>query len=354
VNATLAALAELTGGTLVLPPDIPDTTVITGIAALADATATEIAFYNNERYADDLRGTRAGALLVGGDFPVGNPARPLIVVRDPSHAFAAVAREHVLRPSAVPTGIHPTAWVADGVELDAATVSVGPQAVVEEGCVIGKGTVIGAGVVVSRGCRIGENCRIHANSVLFDNCLLGNHVVIHGGSVIGASGFGYETVDGRHRPIEQIGYVQLDDFVEVGAGSTVDRARFGRTWIGEGTKIDNLVQIGHNVVIGKHCIIVALCGIAGSARIGDHVTIAAFTGVAGHLRVGSHTVLAARTGVTKSLPDGGQYMGYPAAPMLPAKRRLAGLRRVPEMLARLIRVERRLSALDGGDPESGT
>jgi UDP-3-O-[3-hydroxymyristoyl] glucosamine N-acyltransferase len=352
VNATLAELAELTGGVLVLPEGIDPQTPITGIAALADATERDVAFFNNDRYAADLESTRAGALLVDEHFPSGGPLRALIVVPDPSRAFAEVARKHVYRPPQVRMGIHPSAWVAEGVILDPEKVSVGPQATVEEGCVIGDGTMIGPGVVLSRGCKIGENCRVHANSVLFEDCVLGNHVFIHGGCVIGASGFGYETTGGKHQPIEQIGYVQLDDFVEVGAGTTIDRARFGRTWIGEGTKIDNLVQIGHNAVIGKHCIIVALCGIAGSACIGDNVTIAAFTGVAGHIRVGSNSLIAARTGVTKSLPAGGQYMGYPAAPIQEVKRRLAGFRRLPEILSRLLAMEKRFKAIDGDDSGS--
>ncbi len=352
MNATLAELAELTGGVLILPEGIGDETSIRGIAALVDATESDLAFYNNDRYAADLESTRAGALLVDERFPVAGPSRALIVVPDPSRAFAEVARKHVYRPPRIRMGIHPSAWVADGVVLNPQKVSVGPQAVVEEDCVIGDGTFIGPGVVISAGCRIGENCRIHANTVLFDDCVLGNHVFIHGGCVIGASGFGYEKTGERHQPIEQIGFVQLDDFVEVGAGTTIDRARFGRTWIGEGTKIDNLVQIGHNAVIGKHCIIVALCGIAGSACIGDNVTIAAFTGVAGHIRVGSNSLIAARTGVTKSLPEGGQYMGYPAAPIGEAKRRLAGFRRLPEMLSRLMALEKRFKDTEGGPADS--
>jgi len=173
-----------------------------------------------------------------------------------------------------------------------------------------------------------------------EGCQIGRRVTLHSGSVIGADGFGYEFQHGRHRKVQQVGIVQIDDDVEIGAGTTVDRARFGRTWIGEGTKIDNLVQIGHNVVIGKHCMIVACCAIAGSARIGDYVVMAAQGGVAGHVSVGSMVTLGGRCGVTKDLPQGpATYLGFPAVPVRDEKRRIGGINRLPHLTARVKALE---------------
>jgi UDP-3-O-[3-hydroxymyristoyl] glucosamine N-acyltransferase len=188
---------------------------------------------------------------------------------------------------------------------------------------------------------VGEHCRLHAKVAIREGCLLGNRVVIQPGAVIGSDGFGFELVDGRHQKIEQRGIVQIDDDVEIGANTTIDRARFGRTWIGEGTKIDNLVQIGHNVRIGKHSIIVALTGIAGSAVIGDYVVIAAQSGVAGHLQIGDQSTFAARSGVTKSLPGGQIYAGYPA---MPADKH----RKMTVLQRRLERFQQQLTALEKG------
>lgn len=194
---------------------------------------------------------------------------------------------------------------------------------------------------LDRGVSLGDSCQILANASIREHCLLGHRIIVQPGAVIGSDGFGFEMVDGRHQKIEQRGIVQIDDDVEVGANATIDRARFGKTWIQEGTKIDNLVQIGHNARIGKHCIVVALTGIAGSAIIGDHVVIAAQSGVAGHLEIGSKSTLAARSGVTKSLPGGQIYAGYPA---MPAEKH----RKITVMQRRLEKMQDRISSLEKG------
>jgi UDP-3-O-[3-hydroxymyristoyl] glucosamine N-acyltransferase len=214
-------------------------------------------------------------------------------------------------------------------------VCIGPNAVIEAGVELGDEVEVGPGCFVGRNVIIGKGSRLHANSTVHAECILGENVFLHSGVVIGADGFGYEFGHGRHRKVRQAGIVQIDNDVEIGAGSTVDRARFGRTWIGEGTKIDNLVQIGHNVVIGKHCIIVACTAIAGSAVIGDYVVIAAQVGIAGHVHVGSQSTLAARCGVTRDLPGGKTYLGFPAIPSGEEKRRLAGINRLPQLVARV-------------------
>jgi UDP-3-O-[3-hydroxymyristoyl] glucosamine N-acyltransferase len=178
-------------------------------------------------------------------------------------------------------------------------------------------------------------------------CILGSGVILHSSVVIGGDGFGYEFSQGRHRKVRQAGIVQIDNEVEIGAGTTVDRARFGRTWIGEGTKIDNLVQIGHNVVIGKHCIIVAGTAIAGSAIVGDYVVIAAQVGIAGHVTVGPQATLAARCGVTRDLPGGQTYLGFPAIPASDEKRRLASINRLPQLQARVKELEAQIKSSGG-------
>ena len=178
--------------------------------------------------------------------------------------------------------------------------------------------------------------------------MLGDRSILHSGVVIGSDGFGYEFDKGRHRKVRQSGIVQIDNDVEVGAGTTIDRARFGRTWIGEGTKIDNLVQIGHNVVIGKHCIIVACVAIAGSAVIEDYVVIAAQCGIAGHVTVGAQSTLGARSGVTKDLAARESYLGFPAGPAKEERRRIASVNRLPQLMERVKHLEARLDALGLG------
>jgi UDP-3-O-[3-hydroxymyristoyl] glucosamine N-acyltransferase len=256
-------------------------------------------------------------------------------------AFAIAVDRLSPSPPAFQAGIHPGASVHPTAQVDPATVCVEAGAILAEGVSIGAGSHIGQGASLDRGVRVGEHCRLHAKVAIREGCLLGNRVVIQPGAVIGSDGFGFELVDGRHQKIEQRGIVQIDDDVEIGANTTIDRARFGRTWIGEGTKIDNLVQIGHNVRIGKHSIIVALTGIAGSAVIGDYVVIAAQSGVAGHLQIGDQSTFAARSGVTKSLPGGQIYAGYPA---MPADKH----RKMTVLQRRLERFQQQLTALEKG------
>jgi UDP-3-O-[3-hydroxymyristoyl] glucosamine N-acyltransferase len=199
---------------------------------------------------------------------------------------------------------------------------------------------------------IGENCELHPNVVIRERCILGNRVTIHSGSVIGSDGFGYEMFEGRHVKIEQVGIVQIEDDVEIGSCTTIDRARFGRTLIGEGTKIDNLVQIGHNCVLGKHCIIVSQTGISGSTRIGNHVTMGGQVGVAGHLVIGDKVMLLAKSGVTKSIPEPGAYTGYPAKPLMEGRKMLTYPGRVPELMERIKKLERRLAAFESGTADT--
>jgi UDP-3-O-[3-hydroxymyristoyl] glucosamine N-acyltransferase len=217
--------------------------------------------------------------------------------------------------------------------------------VIEQGASIGDGASIGAGSYVGEGATIGQDAVLHAQVTVQDGCIIGERVILHPGVVVGADGFGYEFEAGRHRKVKQRGIVQIDADVEIGANSTVDRARYGRTWIGAGTKIDNLVQIGHNVVIGKHCVLVACVAIAGSVVIADYVVIGAQAGIAGHVTIGPQARLGARCGVTKDLPGGQTYLGFPAVPADKEKRKLAGVSRLEKLNARVRELEKKMAAM---------
>jgi UDP-3-O-[3-hydroxymyristoyl] glucosamine N-acyltransferase len=338
-TTTLQELAELTEAKL-LPGTVPLPETIEGFADLMSATETDVSFYGNAAYLPKVRKTKAAAVFVPHDFdePM---ASARLIVENPSVAFAIAVDQLSLPLHKFEAGIHPSAQVHPTAQVDTSTVCIDAGAVIAEGVCVGAGSYIGQGVSLDRGVSLGDSCQILANASIREHCLLGHRIIVQPGAVIGSDGFGFEMVDGRHQKIEQRGIVQIDDDVEVGANATIDRARFGKTWIQEGTKIDNLVQIGHNARIGKHCIVVALTGIAGSAIIGDHVVIAAQSGVAGHLEIGSKSTLAARSGVTKSLPGGQIYAGYPA---MPAEKH----RKITVMQRRLEKMQDRISSLEKG------
>lgn len=321
--------------------------LIEGFASLKEAMPGDLSFFYDPRYLERLASCKAGAILVPRDME-NLPAQPTtcIGVSDPSRAFEQVTETFGVQPRPFQPGVHSSAAIAESARLDPARVCVAANAVIDDGAQLDDGVEIGAGCYVGRNVCIGKDSKLYANVSVHEACTLGMRVILHSSVVIGGDGFGYELDEGRHRKIRQSGIVQIDDDVEVGAGTTIDRARFGRTWIGEGTKIDNLVQIGHNCVIGKHCILVAMVAIAGSAVIGDYVVVAAQTGIGGHVSVGSRSTLGGRCGVTKDLAPGQVYLGYPAIPMAEEKRRLASIRRLPRLTARIKELERRLAALE--------
>lgn len=333
------SLAELATILAVNLPAGTGEAVITGFASLGEARKGDLSFYAGTRHQQSLANTRATAVLVpsGTLLPLNVTG---IEVSDPSAAFNAIIDKFGFHASPECLGVHPSAIVAEGVLVDAKRVSVGANAVIDEGARIERDVEIGAGCYVGKGVHIGAGSKLFANVTVYESCILGERVIIHSGSVIGADGFGYEFVNGRHCKVRQSGIVQIDKDVEIGACTTVDRARFGRTWIGEGTKIDNQVQVGHNVVIGKHCVLVSGVAIAGSAQIGDYVVLAAQAGVAGHVTIGSQCTVGARGGVTKDLPAGPKsYLGFPAAPAGEERRRIASLRQLPELLLRVKALE---------------
>jgi len=357
---TSAELAEKLGGRLVGAPDVR----VSGVAGLAEAGPEHVSFLGNPRYRAQVLPSKAGVVLAPPSFEEPPPeGRAWIVCENPSAAFTRIVAEFAPPPPEFPSGVHPSAVVSEEADVPA-SVHVGAGAVIEAGACIGERTIIGAGVYVGHETRIGADCFIHPNVTIRERCIIGNRVIIHSGSVIGSDGFGYNTTrDGRHEKIPQVGIVQIDDDVEIGALVAVDRARFGRTWIQEGTKIDNLVQIAHNVVIGRRCLIVAQVGIAGSSRVGDGAILAGQVGVAGHITIGERAVLLAQSGVSKDVPGGAVLIGTPAVPRtefverLSAGKRLQRLtRRVAELTERLEALEKRLQGDDersGGDAASG-
>ncbi len=312
------------------------------MASLDEAGAGDVSFLGNEKYHGQFLATRAGAVLVPRGVNDGPEATALIGVDNPSLAFAAVVRHFAAAAAEFVPGVHPGAFVDPSASLDPAKTRVHPGAVVLAGATVGDGTEIGPNAVIGEGAVIGGDCRIMANVTIRERCIIGDRVILQPGAVIGSDGYGYELSGGRHVKIDQIGIVEIGNDVEIGANSTIDRARFGKTIIGEGTKIDNLVQIAHNVVIGKHCLIVSQSGIAGSSKLGDYVTVAAQAGVAGHVTVGPKSVLAARAGVAASLAGGEVYSGKPAMPIRQEMKIQAHVRRLPKLVERVKALEEKL------------
>jgi UDP-3-O-[3-hydroxymyristoyl] glucosamine N-acyltransferase len=225
-------------------------------------------------------------------------------------------------------------------------VTVGPNAVVGEGCEVGPNSALHAGVVLGRGCKLGADVVLHPRVVLYDDCVLGDRVVVHANTVIGADGFGYRFQGGRHVKVPQLGWVEIEDDVEIGAGATIDRGTFGATRIGAGTKIDNLVMIGHNCQIGRHNVLAAQVGIAGSCTTGDYVMMGGQVGMADHLRVGERAVVGAQSGLVRDVPDGTSVFGTPAFPLVEAHRRTTSIGKLPGLFRRVARIKRHLGLKD--------
>lgn len=347
---TAAKIAQLIGGTVLA--DAAETEV-TGVAALEDAGEADATFFGNEKYLPALRASQAGVALVPTGFSESIPGvRALIAVANPSLAFALVvgALQPPLAPP--PAGIHPSAVIAqDAVVGEGVTIQA--HVVVESGAQIGRGATLGAGTFVGRFSRVGEDTLVHPNVTIRERVHIGPRCVIHSGAVLGSDGFGFETVNGRHVKIPQVGGVEVGAEVEIGAGVTIDRARFGMTRVGEGTKIDNLVQIAHNVVIGPHCLIVAQVGISGSTRLGHHVVLAGQVGVVGHIQIGDGAIVGAQSGISKNVPAGAKMFGSPAEPMREATESIARVRRLPKLLERVKALEAEVSALRAGHSGGG-
>lgn len=336
----LSEVAEKTGGTVEGDGGID----IRGVAGIGEAGEGEISFIANPRYAPEAAATKASAVIVSEDWN-STCSAALIRAKNPDEAFAKAAMLFYAPPPRPASGIHPSASVAADAEIGK-DVSIGAFCVVESGAKIGAGTVIFPQCYIGRKAVLGENCWLYPQVSLREAVILGRRVIVHNGAVIGSDGFGY-SVDGQgiRTKIPQIGIVEIGDDVEIGANVTVDRARFGKTRIGHGVKIDNLVQIGHNVVIGDHSVLVAQVAIAGSTHVGEKVVIAGQAGIAGHLHIGAGAVIGGKAAVTKDVAAGEYMMGVPAMPASKFKRTQAGVMLLPKLKERVAALEARIREL---------
>lgn len=288
------------------------TRMLQGVASLSESTESDVAFLGSDKYRPQVANSRAGVVLVPEDYDIEPPeGRAWIVCQDPSNAFTTVILAFTPPAVKYEPGVHPTAVVAEDVEIPA-SCHIGAGVVIESGAKVGEGTVILPNCYLGQNSQVGAECLLYPNVVVRERCILGSRVILHPGVVIGADGFGYKSSAAGHEKIPQVGIVQIDDDVEIGANSCIDRARFGRTWIQAGTKIDNLVQVGHNVEVGRGCILVAQCGVAGSTHMGNGVILAGQVGVTGHLRIGDGTIAMAQSGLSKDTMPGAVLMGSPA------------------------------------------
>jgi len=318
---------------------------ITGIAGIREADEGDITFVDQQRYLPLIKETKASAVIVERTLDVDDAATGACIIRveNAGEAFARVVQ--ILcggERAAFEPGVHPSAVIGKDVVLGEG-VCIQACVVIEDGASIGGNTVIYPNVYVGHATRIGRDCLIYPCVSIRERITIGNNVIIHSGAVIGSDGFGFSTVNRIHQKIPQLGTVEIEDDVEIGANVTIDRARFDRTHIGKGTKIDNLVQIAHNVWVGERCMIVGQSGIAGSSRVGNNVVLAAQAGIAGHLQIGDNTIISGRAGVTKSIPANSVVSGFPAQNHDKQIREQIYLRKLPgrvkELEERLLRLE---------------
>ena len=330
---------------------------------VAEAGPGDITFIESERFVKLLKASPASAAIVGPHFNLGRQdaaeSLALIEVDDPMAAFLTV-RTH-LNGEIAPrwTGIHPQAWVAPTAQIGQ-NVAIYPFAYVGDGASIGDGSTLHPGAVIGDRCRTGKDCTLHPNAVLYAGVILGDRVEVHAGTVLGGDGFGYRQVDGRHVKVPHTGRLEIDNDVEIGSNCTIDRATFETSRIGEGTKIDNLVMIGHNNQIGRHNLLCGQVGLAGSCKTGDYVVIAGQAGIKDNTQIGNRVIVGAQAGVHRNIPDGQNVLGSPAIPVREQRRLFQIIARLPEMHRQLRELTAALAGLGqsglaqgGGDTHAG-
>ena len=339
---TALQIAELIGGVV-----IGDSAVaLSGFAPAGSAKKGDLTFAENEVYFQRAEQSAAAAILVDGDFR--STSKALIQVPNARIGFAKAMAVFFPEQKFAP-GVHPSAVVEASAKIDP-SAHIGPL------CYVGNNARIGAGVVlqgqdyVGDECEIGDECYLHPTVTLYPGTQVGRRVRIHAGTIVGSDGFGYVFDSGIHRKVPQVGNVILHDDVEIGSNVTIDRGALGPTVIGKGTKIDNLVQIAHNVAIGEHTLVVAQAGIAGSTRLGNYVTIAGQVGLAGHLKIGNRVTVTAQSGVMHDIPDGQKWFGSPAMPDRKMKRQVLAMQQLPELLRRVAELEKRLGIEEVKEP----
>lgn len=337
MSFTAAQIAELVRGEVIGDGSVQ----LTGFAPAECATPGDLTYAEKESFFASAERSQAAAILVAGAYA--SATKVVIHVRD---ARVAVARLLPLffPPDQHEPGCDPSAVVAASARIDP-TAHVGPHCVVGARVRLGAHSVLVGGNHIGRDVQIGEDACLYPNVVVYARSQIGNRVSIHAGTVIGSDGYGYVLDEGRHRKMLQTGNVIIHDDVEIGANAAIDRGTLGSTVIGQGTKIDNLVHVAHNVVIGGHCLITGQVGIAGSTRMGDYCVVAAQSGIADHLTIGNQVTIGAKSGVMRDVPDGGRVLGIPAAPAQQAKRQMIAAQHLPEILLRMRNLEKQVAEL---------
>ncbi len=334
-------LAEIVGGSV----NGDGSTRITGVAGIKEAAAGQITFLASTKYREFLNTTRASAVIGTYDIECSVPS---IQLENPYLAFLKVVSMFADSvDKRYPRGLHPTAIVAAEAELGE-NLCIGPYCHIEAGVTIGRNCTVLRGSYIGANTVIGEGCLVYPSVTIREECEVGERVIIHPGAVIGSDGFGFARDGQAHRKIPHIGKVVIEDDVEIGANTTIDRATTGVTRVGRGTKIDNLVQIAHNVTIGKNCIIAAQVGISGSTELGDGVVIAGQAGLAGHIKMGDGVIIAGGAGVTKSIPAGTTISGYPARDHAQARKLYGFTTRLPELHKKIQELSRKVARLEKG------
>jgi UDP-3-O-[3-hydroxymyristoyl] glucosamine N-acyltransferase len=339
MRKTLAEIADIINGEVVGDKDL----VITGLNGIKEAREGDLTFLANPKYIPLSKQTKAAAIITSRDIDISG--KSVIRTDNPSLAFSDLMIAMTGDDVHPFKGVHEAAFVADDCVLGK-NVSIGPYAIIESRAKIGDNTIIYGGSYVGHHVTIGADCLVYPNVTVRERVSIGNGVIIHSGSVIGSDGFGYVQIDGAHKKIPQIGTVVIEDDVEIGANVAIDRARFDRTFIGRGTKIDNLVQIAHNVVVGEHCIIISQVGISGSVNIGKGAYLLGQAGVVGHVTIGEGTIVFAQSSVAKSIKPQSRVSGSPARSHGEAKRIFAATQRLPHYIKIIQDLQKRVQELE--------
>jgi UDP-3-O-[3-hydroxymyristoyl] glucosamine N-acyltransferase len=342
MSIPLRTLAELCGASIEGDPDL----IISGVAPIQDAVPGQITFLANKRYERYLDTTLASAVILDQNTPV--PRGGITVLRATNPYFGFVVTLRAFHPPGSPyqKGVHPDATVHPSARLSE-DVHIGPRAVIGEGVSVGARSAIAAGAVLTSGVTIGDDCIIHPNVTILAHATVGNRVIIHSGSTIGSDGFGFAPFEGRYEKIPQVGTVVIHDDVEIGANCAIDRATLGATIIGSGTKLDNLLQIAHNVEIGEHTVIAAQSGVSGSTVIGSRAMIGGQVGIVGHIEIADDVSVGAQSGVSKSILEKGKvFRGSPAHELRVELRQEAAVRKLPELIATVRALEDKLAKLE--------
>ncbi|MBI5266943.1 MAG: UDP-3-O-(3-hydroxymyristoyl)glucosamine N-acyltransferase [candidate division Zixibacteria bacterium] len=335
ITMTLAEIARQVGAT----PQGNAQTEISDVAPIERAVFGQISFVANAKYNRHVETTSASALVLLPDVPCSRI--PTLRHLNPYLTFAKIIDLFYPEERRVPAGVHPSAIVDSGATVDP-SAGIGPMVHIGTGSRIGRDSQIMASAFVGGDVRIGERCLIYPGVRILDDTIIGNDVIIHPGVVIGSDGFGFARTDRGMHKIKQVGWAEIQDNVEIGANTTIDRGALGPTVIGAGTKIDNLVQIAHNVEMGKNCIIVSQVGISGSTKLGDGVVLAGQVGLVGHIELGSGVQVGAQSGVSRSIPSGESWFGYPAREIHQSRRIVAVQDRLPDLWKRLLRLEKKV------------